>query len=280
MDKYFKLLTPGADLEHGAIVRRVGNGKDQQGGLLEIDDDGNLVLIDIIDMAAGNLFAAKGLLKPKKGDVIYYSNTTFKHSQVAGKALKIIKESSLYKENPHLHRKIIDFITTSFVPEQIVDMDKNGTLKPVFVPLQEKFRIGRFTERRDPIRVCTETFGRWLDALQSGIHITYIAQIMQLKGYVPRFYSDGTKPHEETMNSMREEIFNFEPNYGGHIKCTGIEEGIKRFMVDAGSNVLGRGVKTPLHVSQTVAAALKKLYPDFEFDPVPGRGAFGTQQSY
>ena len=50
--------------------------------------------------------------------------------------------------------------------------------------------------------------------------------------------------------------------------------------MDAGSNYLGRGVKTPLHVSEAVTAGLKKVYPEFEFTPLEGRGAYGTEQSY
>ena len=104
--------------------------------------------------------------------------------------------------------------------------------------------------------------------------------MLHQKHYVPRFYSAGTKPHEETTNLLKEEAFNFHPSHGGHIKADGTKEGRKHFLVDAGSNIYGRGIKTPLHVSEQVVEGLKKVFPEFEYTPMPGRGAFGTEQSY
>jgi hypothetical protein len=280
MDAKMKPLDSKITLEQGAIIRRIGNGKDQQGCFLEYDDEGNLILINIIDMLTGSLFAVKGVLKPKDGDTIYYFETNFSNSPVAAKALKILNDSSLFKTNKGIQQQMLSFTQYSFTPEQIIEMQGKDTLNLLFVPLQEKFRIGRFQERRDPIRLCVETFGHVLETIQRGNHITYIAQVMQQKGYIPRFYTIGTEPHEETVKALRKEYFNFEPNFGGHIKASVTEDGTKLFILDAGSNVLGRGNKTPLHAAQSVAAALKKNYPEYEYKPLAGRGAFGTEQSY
>ncbi len=53
-----------------------------------------------------------------------------------------------------------------------------------------------------------------------------------------------------------------------------------KIIVDAGSNYIGRGVKSTLFTAKQVATALKKAYPEYEFIPLAGRGAFGVEQSY
>jgi hypothetical protein len=280
MDDLLKPLSQSKKIEPGTILRRIGNGKDQQGSFLEYDDDGNYILINIIDMKTGSLTALEGVLKPRAGDKIFYYTSSFATSPAAGKALKIVREWALFKNNGRIQQQILNFVTIAYVPEQIIEMSKKDSLSSLFVPIQERFRIGRFTERRNPERVCNETFMLWLESLHTGNHITYLALIMQQKHHVPRFYSAGTKPHEETAKLLMDEDFNFSPTHGGHMKAAGFEEGRKHFIVDAGSNYLGRGVKTPLHVSEAVAAGLKKVYPEFEFTPLEGRGAFGTEQSY
>jgi len=280
MDELLKPLPQAKKIGPGTIIRRIGNGKDQQGSFLEYDDDGNYILINILDMKTGSLAALEGVLKPGKGDKIYYYETSFNTSPAAGKALKIVKEWPLFRDHARLQQQILNFVVITYVPEQIIEMSKNNALQLLFVPIQERFRIGRFTERRNPERVCNETFMLWLESLHTGHHITYLALIMQQKHHVPRFYSAGTKPHEETAKLLMDESFNFSPTHGGHMKTVGFENGKKHFIVDAGSNYLGRGVKTPLHVSEAVAAGLKKVYPEFECTPLEGRGAFGTEQSY
>lgn len=280
MDELLKPLPPLKKLEPGTILRRIGNGKDQQGSFLEYDDDGNYILINIIDMKNGALAALEGVLKPREGDTLYYYASSFTTSRNAEKALTIVREWPLFKDHAKLRQQILNFVTIAYVPEQIIEMSKKDSLSLLFVPIQERFRIGRFTERRNPERVCNETFMLWLESLHTGNHITYLALILQQKHHIPRFYSIGTKPHEETAKLLMDEAFNFSPTHGGHMKAAGFEDGKKHFIVDAGSNFLGRGVKTPLHVSQAVAAGLKKVYPEFEFTPLEGRGAFGTEQSY
>jgi hypothetical protein len=280
MDDQLKPLTKKTRIEPGTIIRRIGGGKDQQGSFLEYDEEMNYILINIIDMKAGSLTALEGILKPQKNDKLYYYGSGFAAGPAAEKALKIVRDWPLYKNNPRLQTQIENFVALTFVPEQIIEWSKKDSLSFLFVPIQERFRIGRFTERRNPERVCNEAFMLWLQSLHTGNHITYLALIMQQKHHVPRFYSAGTKPHEETAKLLMDEDYNFHPTHGGHIKAAGFEDGKKHFLVDAGSNYLGRGVKTPLHVSEAVAAGLKKVYPEFEFTPKEGRGAFGTEQSY
>lgn len=267
-------------LEQGIIIQRIGAEKHQQGCFFSHDEFRNLILINILDMRTGSLYALKGVLKPQPEDNIYFFPTTFRNSPVAKKALAIVSEWTLYKKHPELQKQIINFVSITYVPEQIMAFQEKVMLQFLFIPIQQMFRIGRFKERRDPERVCIESFLLWLESLNSGDHITYIAQVMQQKSYRAKFYSAGTIPHESTVEKLKGEIYNFNPTHGGHIKADGFKNGKKHFIIDAGSNFLGRGVKTPLHVSKHIAESMKKLYPDFEFTPLDGRGAFGTEQSY
>jgi hypothetical protein len=281
VETWLKPLTAKKKLEPGVIIRRIGDGKDQQGSFQEYDPDGNIILANIIDLTDGTLISGTGVLKPRRGDRIYYSSSTFGSSTAAAKkALAIIREWSLYKKHESIQDQILDFIGLVYVPEQILRLSETDALNFLFVPVQQKFRIGRFTERRGPERVCNDIFLLKLQVLHRGNHITYLALVLLQKHYIPRFYSAGTKPHEETTTLLKNEEFNFHPSHGGHIKCEGTRDGKKHFLVDAGSNIYGRGVKTPLHVSEQVVEGLKKVFPEFEYTPMAGRGAFGTEQSY
>ncbi|HOD15738.1 MAG TPA: hypothetical protein PK307_12955 [Spirochaetota bacterium] len=280
IESWLKPLTGKKKLTQGVIVRRTGNGKDQQGSFLEYDRDGNIILINIIDLATGTLISSMGVLKPRPGDQIYYSTSSFETSPAAKKALALVREWSLFQKHARIQEQIIDFIGLSYVPEQVLKLAETNSLNFLFVPVQQKFRIGRFTERRSLERVCNDIFLQKLQVLHQGNHITYLALVLHQKHYIPRFYSAGTKPHDETTTLLKDEEFNFHPSHGGHMKVDGTRDGKKHFLVDAGSNVYGRGVKTPLHVSEQVVEGLKKVFPEFEYTAMAGRGAFGTEQSY
>lgn len=280
MDNCLKPLEDNNNLQPGTIIRRISASKDQQGSFLKFDKDYNIILVNIIDMITGYLLANEGVLKKQKDDKLYYYPSTFRDSPSYAKAMKIITSWPLYINNPVLQDKIVKFISISYAPEQIVEMERNDSLNLLFVPVQQKFRIGRFTERRSPERVCNDTFLQRLQVLHQGNHITYLALVLHQKHYIPRFYSAGTRPHDETTTLLKDEEFNFHPSHGGHMRVEGTRDGKKHFLVDAGSNVYGRGVKTPLHVSEQVVEGLKKAFPEFEYTPMAGRGAFGTEQSY
>ncbi|OHD70532.1 MAG: hypothetical protein A2W19_09000 [Spirochaetes bacterium RBG_16_49_21] len=270
-----KPISTAKSLAPGTIIRRIGNNKDQQGSFLKYDAKNNMILANIIDMETGSLVASEGVLKPQPADKLYYYASSFSSNPASDKALKVVKSWPLYKKHGDLQDKIINFVRITYVPEQIIDMSKRDCLQSLFVPIQQKFRIGRFTENRGSERVCNDIFMLWLESINIGKHLTYLAQVTKEKGQLPIFYSAGAKTHEETANLIQNEIFTFEPNLGGHIKYADFKNGTRHFIVDAGSKYMGVGSKTPLAVSKMVAGALKKLYPDFDFTPLKGRGAIG-----
>jgi len=260
-------------LEPGTIIRRIGNGKDQQGSFLEFDENYNMILANIIDLQTGHLVANEAVLKPRQNDKLYYYESSFDSSPVSDKAMKVITTWPLYKKHVELQEKIVNFISIAYTPEQVMEMSRTDTLHLLFIPVQQKFRIGRFNERRNMERVCNDVFMLWLESVSKDKHITYLARIVEQKHLTPLFYSAGTKTHEKTAAQLRSEIYKFDPTHGGHIKAAGLKKGKRHFIVDAGSKYMGLGTKTPLHVSEFVADALRETYLEFEFTPTEGQGA-------
>ncbi len=278
-----KIMVPMTDypgLENGNIIRRVGNGKDQQGAFGGSDDSDGLILINVIDMANIAFAAEAGILKPSTGDEVYVFTTAFGANEASSRAREIIQRWPLYKKNPDLQEAIMNFIERSFAPEQLIDFERTDNLKFVFIPTQQKFRIGRFEEKTDWALEEKNRFREHLNGLEPGEHITYVAFMPPNKTYAPRFYSIGTKPHQTTLESLLGEPFSFKPNRGGHIKCLETGSEGSKFIVDAGSNFLGKGTATVLETAKEITDALGRLYRGHSYVPIEGRGAFGTEQSY
>jgi len=265
-------------LEMGTIVRRINDEKDQQGCFVQYDDDGNLILVNVIDLKDGHFLASEGLLKIE-GDEIFYYTSAFKKDAQSTEVIHIIKEWALYKKHPELQKGIMRFVQSSYVPQQILQWQKEDSLVNLFIPIQQRFRIGRFKERRNPDRIMKDQFKGWLEELQPGDHLTYVAMIPKSKGHKPAFFSAGTSPHQVTESLLLDSEFNFQPTHAGHIRVER-NNGKMHFYVDGGSNYLGRGNKTSLRVAKEVTDALGKTYSDFMFTPLQGRDAFGNTQSY
>ncbi len=272
-------LPEGAGIQPGTVVIRKGSAKEQQGCFSHYDEK-NLVLINVLDLKEKSYIAREGVLKPEDDDRIFAYTTSFRKNPNSGKALDIVRDWSLFKQNEFIQEDILRFVKTTYVPEQILELETLDDLAILFVPIQQVFRIGRFKERRDGVRVCTDRFRQWLESLNKGDHITYLAKVITGSGHRPLFYSIGTKPHQEIEKYLRSEEFNFMPTHGGHIKCIGVKGNKKEFQIDAGSDYIGRGIKTMLNVADEVARGLSRVYPSYLFIPLEGRGAFGTDQSY
>lgn len=267
-------------IPRGSIIRRVGNGKDQQGCFMNYDDSGDIILVNVIDIDDKSFLTQAGILKIIEGDTVYQYTSTFGQDPLTSDAETLVREWPLFRKNESIQESILYFVRTSFAPKLILYMKKKDCMDYLFVPVQQKFKIGRFTETVDWDRVRRESFRGKLSSLKAGEHITYIALIPQIKSYTPFFYSIGTKPHQETQMSLRSEPFNFVPTHGGHIKAVRNKKDIKEFLVDAGSNFLGKGTKASLNTAKEITEAMKRTYKEYNFVPVEGRGAFGEEQSY
>lgn len=275
-------LQPVSDLnslQAGALIRRIGQGKDQQGSVLEVRE-GGVVVAEVVDLQSPAFVAEAGRLTPGPGDELFVHTETFKTSGQAEAARRVIEDWVLFKDPSSPHEKIMEFVEKAYSPAQILDFAHHDLLKLVFVPVQQRFKIGRFADKPNPRKERIERFRGMIEALNGGKHLTYLAFIPGEQISEPMFYSIGTKPHRETLKVLERETFGFRPNIGGHIKIISGEGEPKAYIVDAGSNEFSVGVRTPLSEAEKVADAMKKVYPEYEFKPVPGRDAYGVQQSY
>lgn len=273
-------LESGESFNRGDIIRRINSEKDQQGCFERYDDEGNPVLVNVIDMRNAKFAAEAGIMRFDEEDTVYRFNDTFIKSSKANAAMTLLREWPLYKKNPDLQIPMEYFMMLSYSPIQILDFKKTSNMKFLFIPIQQKFKIGRFEEKINWNLERKKRFEDYLNSLEPGDHITYVALVPQNNSYSPMFYSVGTKPHQSTHDSLKTEPFSFEPTHGGHIKAVKDKKGNVEYIVDAGSSYLGKGIKTPLSKAEEVAKALTKLYSDKKYKPVEGRNAFGSMQSY
>lgn len=267
-------------LEKGDIIRRVSRTKDQQGIFVTHDESNGLVLVNVIDMKGIKYEADAGILYPKKNDRLYVYNHSFGRNAISNSAREVLHRWPLYKKNPDLQNAMKTFMESSFSPEQILLLEKTNSLNSLFVPLQQKLKIGRFKVKLTRKQERNQKFKYHLEQLKKGEHITYVAFIPQSCTSDPLFYSLGTQPHESTAICLKSESFNFKPTMGGHIKCVEIDGDEKKFIVDAGSNFLGKGILAKVSTARLVSRALKQVFKEYSFSPVAGRDAFDTSQSY
>ncbi|MCB1307905.1 MAG: hypothetical protein KDK30_06995 [Leptospiraceae bacterium] len=281
MESYLENITSETALTEGEVIRRTNAEKDQQGAFRKLTEDGaGWIVTDVIDISKGEYISEAGIIRPTDGDQLYRHKSRFGTDNEDDEALEILYSWPLYRDSPRLQKSMLEFCRASFSPQQLLSWKKNDDLKKLFVPMQQKFKIGRFVEKVDVNKLRDNRFREQLLAMHSGKHMTYICFLPQGQNMKPLFFSYGTKPHIETLKELQRQPFAFKPTHGGHIKCVREEGGQKEFLVDAGSNEFGVGMQTPLSTAEMVVDALQENWPEFDYTPVPGRDAFGLQQSY
>ncbi len=267
-------------LQRGDIVRRVGPSREQQGVFIRRDADGGLIVCDVIDLVECSFLAEAGVMRPSPEFEIFRLGHRFGQSDNSEQARQVVRAWPLFRDNPLKQKEIMEFVESVYTTNQILDLQKAGNLRALFVPIQQKFKIGKFTEKVDWDKIRDDRFKQALEAMGEGGHMTYVAFIPGEQNHKPLFYTIGTKPHQETITALNREHFAFKPSHAGHIKLLNTIEGKKHFAVDAGSNFLGAGIHTSLPTAEMVTDALETLFPNCVFEAKAGRGAFGIQQSY
>lgn len=269
-------------LSAGSVFIRINEEKEQQGLVHGINESGDgIIVTDVVDLKIGEFLTEAGIIKPGEEDKIYTPKTTFKNHPEANRAREIVRAWSLFTKNPALQTGMMQFVEHTFYPDQIFAWKSEEQLQKLFIPLQQKFKIGKYAPKVDHEKELAERFGKMLGELYDGKHLTYVAFIPREANKPSRFYSIGTKPHLETKGRLKDEPGGFNPNQGGHIKIISKEDELpKKFLVDAGSYDLGSGMHTSLAIAELVTEGMKRIYPEYEFVPVAGRGAQGVLQSY
>ena len=245
------------------------------------DDGLAMVVLDVVDLTNQEFLTEGGIIRPEEGETLLKHEHNFESSPKAEAAMQILKSWPLYRDSEKLQQPITEFVQNAFSPEEILAFKKEDNLKPLFVTIQHKFQIGRHTPKVDWEKVRWEQFQEALNALYDGKHLTYVAFIPSDQNHDPKFFSIGTKPHVETVKQLEREEYYFKPTNGGHIKViSATNETPKRFLVDAGSNEYGAGVKSSISTAELICDMLDKEHPGAEYIPVKGRDAHGVQQSY
>lgn len=267
-------------VQPGQLILRIHPDKVQQGRVAALED-GSIVLENVIDLKGPGFLADLARLKPTSEDHLYIFPKTFADSDHAEEALKIVTQWPLFKNSSNLQEQIQQFVENSYTPEQILFMSANDRLRELFIPLQQRFKIGKFDPAQDPNIMVYKKFKEMIDGLASGKYLYYVAFIPKESVAKARFYSIGIKIHQDTIKHLNKEIFAFRPNHGGHIMAmNGIDEPVRKYAVDAGSNDLGMGTKTSIETAQIICRELSELFPDYEFVAFPGQDAYGLQQGY
>ena len=278
--EYLEEVKDIKSLSPGDIIRRIGNDKVQQGGFVKLTDEADgVILVNVLDLVAPGYAAEFGAVRTGSGDKLYRHTSSFKDSGVDS-ARNVLTNWTLYREHPEIHSEMLEMLESAYSPEHILELKADEQLTHLFIPMQQKFQIGKFKEKVDWDKVRTEQFRERIGALHEGKHITYVAFIPRDTNHMPMFFSNGTKPHLETVTILHREPFSFKPNQGGHMKRVSAEGEKPKFVVDAGSNDLGSGIHTSVAIAELVTDNLSRLYPEFEYVPLPGRDAYGVQQSY
>ena len=102
------LLLPVTEekLPLGTVLRRRGNGKDQQGCLMRYDEENNFILVNVIDLLEQTLLAREGILRPQEGDSIFYYTTSFRNNPRADEALEVVTGWPIYRKHEDLQKSI------------------------------------------------------------------------------------------------------------------------------------------------------------------------------
>lgn len=278
--KLFTKVNWGQFLDKGTIVRQIGKKNDHQGSFDHYDDNGSMILLNVLDMKTASYAVDAGILKEKKNEDVFKYKGKFDSSPAAFYAIELVKNWTLYQKHPELQNNILNFVKSSFVPELIKYWRQTDQLYRLFVPIQQKFEIGRFKKTKNWDDFLKDIFKSRLDLLTTGEHITYLANIPNLKIFKNQFYSIGKESHVDTDKQLQKEPFIFCATHAGHIKVIDNNSDKKHFIVDVGSSYKGQSINAPISFVKPVASALQKEFPNFKFTAVPGREAYGYVSNF
>lgn len=265
--------------EDSYIIRVSGN-KIQIGTAASYFEEDSLILKNVINIKNNEYFAEEGILKLSGEDKIYIIDSFYNGDTDSKKALHIITNWALYVKNTSLQKKIITFVKETFAPKFVLYLKDQGELNRIFIPIQQKFQIGKFSPNINWEESNLIDFKNNLETLLANDYVTYMGHIPKHGFEKPMFFSTGKISHLETDMRLKDKPYLYNTNCGGNIKFLEEKDNRKFFLVDAGASYKGPGVNATEEDALEVINNLKKLYPEFCFIPTSGRNAIGTQYSF
>ncbi len=267
-------------IPENSFLLRTNKKTAQIGFFKKYHDEKTIILKNVIDIHKNEYFAEEGILQLNGEDEIYLIDSFYGKDIFTEKALNLITNWALFSKYINYQPSIINFVRTSFAPKLILWMKEEGLLSCVFIPIQQKFRIGRFAEKNKWEDVNRNSFKSKLDTLSENDYLTYIGYLPQHIIEAPMFFSTGKISHIETDLRLKKEPFLYNSNCGGNIKFLNQKRDSKYFLVDAGASYKGQGVNATKEDACDVIAHLKKMYPEYNFLPASGRNALGANCTF
>lgn len=267
-----------ADFKAGEVLIKVYKDTICMGRVISADNE-KIVLESIIDLNAATMIAEQGFMKILENESYYSVDTDFSFDECKD-ALSAIETSALYTANPAKKKEIVSFTASVFPPRFILFLKKKNMLSTIFVPAQQKLRIGKYTGLEKWEDVNKTRFRSMLEELCENEYITYMACLPEGRSKKALFFTSGTETHVETDKKLKKELPSCQTNCGGNIKLYRKDGETKYYIVDAGSNFKGHGVDASIEEASSVSSYLKNLFPDFKFIPAHGRGGVGSKSSF
>jgi len=262
----------------GTFIMFISGGIEQS-ALLSGQNDGSFFARNVIDLSENEFISGQGIIHPEPGDPIYEINSRYTGAEATA-AINVIKKSALFERYEVYQDEILEFVRNTFAPAYILYLKNTDALHNIFIPIQQRFRIGRFSIRDKWENINTKRFRDMLDRLITDEYVTYMGYLPHGTRIKPVFYSLGTETHLETDMNLKKEPFLYSSNCGGNIKLHRVKGETKYFLVDAGSSYKGNGVNARIDEAQYVSESLNSLYPEHRFIPVEGRGAIGSHGTF
>ncbi|MFW6364957.1 MAG: hypothetical protein ACOC2H_00625 [Spirochaetota bacterium] len=268
------------DVPEDSFVLRITDETSQTAMYRGMTDDGCLLLSNVIELKSNLFIASDGVVRPERFGELYLMDSFYCEDIYSEQALDTVINWSLFQNTPRMQRRMLSFVKEAFAPMYVLYLKRTDQMHRLFVPVQQRFRIGRYALKPRWEDANLAKFKTQLETLVREKHITYVGHLPESLTDTPVFFTAGNYSHLETDRIFHDEPCLYRANCGGNIKLAREDESAKCFVVDAGASYKGNGVNASREEASVVAGYLKELFPDYVFVPASGRGAVGTGYSF
>lgn len=279
-EEFISKISDIYDISEESFILRITEETAQTGIYRGVTENGCILLSNVVDLKCNMFFANEGILKPDRSGELYHIDSFYCEDIYSEEAISIVKSWVLFQKTPRLQHKILEFVQSTFAPQYILYLKRTDQLTHIFIPIQQYFKIGKYADKSRWEDKNLHTFRSQLDKLIQEEHITYIGHLPEAITDKPVFFSAGNYSHLETDQIFKSKPCLYRSNCGGNIKLSSVTSRRKKFIVDAGASYKGNGVNARKEEATIIASHLRKLYPDYLFEPTAGRGAIGTGYSF
>ncbi|MBN1501355.1 MAG: hypothetical protein JW982_14440 [Spirochaetes bacterium] len=277
---FVRKVESGQIIPDNSYILRINKNTAQLGSFRSYHDENTVILRNVIDLINNEYITDEGILRSDKSDELFLIESCYAKNIQTDKALNMIYNWALFAKYKSYQPGILNFVKTTFSPEFILWAKKEGYLSCIFIPIQQKFKIGRFSQNSRWEDINKIDFKTKLETLTENDYLTYIGYLPQHIIEDPMFYSTGKISHIETDLRLKKAPFLYNSNCGGNIKFLNEKRNARYFLVDAGASYKGKGVNATKEHACDVIAHLKKMYPEFYFLPASGRDALGVNCTF